>query len=214
MKVVTFCAQKGGSGKTTLCFSLGVAALQAGVKVHLLDLDPQHSLSDWYKDRDDEAPAVDVLPSDRLAEGLAHLRKQGVELVLIDTAGKADPATAAAITQADLCIVPSRPTPGDLKAVRPTAAMIQKAGKDAAYVITQTPPRSYRIAEASKALSILGMVAPQNIVQRNDHQDAQGAGLGVTEFAPDGKAAGEIQALWQWIESKLRKVGNDSEKAA
>jgi len=37
------------------------------------------------------------------------------------------------------------------------------------------------------------------IVQRNDHQDALGAGFGVTEFAPDGKAAAEIYALWQWV---------------
>ena len=37
------------------------------------------------------------------------------------------------------------------------------------------------------------------IVQRTDHVDALGLGLGVTSLDPEGKAAGEMAALWQWI---------------
>ncbi len=53
---------------------------------------------------------------------------------------------------------------------------------------------------------MLGMVAPGPIVSRNTHQDAYGAGLGVTEFEPGGKAAQEIRELWGWLESRLEKV--------
>lgn len=52
MRVISFVSQKGGSGKTTLCFSLGVAAREAGRKVFMLDLDRQASLRDWYADRE------------------------------------------------------------------------------------------------------------------------------------------------------------------
>jgi chromosome partitioning protein len=38
---------------------------------------------------------------------------------------------------------------------------------------------------------------------RNDHQDALGAGLAVTEYAPAGKSAEEIRDLWRWVEKKL-----------
>jgi chromosome partitioning protein len=38
---------------------------------------------------------------------------------------------------------------------------------------------------------------------RNDHQDALRAGLAVSEYAPDSKAADEIRGLWQWIEERL-----------
>jgi chromosome partitioning protein len=49
----------------------------------------------------------------------------------------------------------------------------------------------------------MGVLALPYIVQRMDHQDALGAGLGVSEFNPDGKATEEIRALWSWIKTKL-----------
>jgi len=42
-------------------------------------------------------------------------------------------------------------------------------------------------------------------VLRNDHQDALGVGLGVTEFAPSGKSAEEIRGLWQWVWARLNR---------
>ena len=33
--------------------------------------------------------------------------------------------------------------------------------------------------------------------------DYGGAGLGVTEFAPQGKAAEEIRGLWQWVLQRM-----------
>jgi chromosome partitioning protein len=39
---------------------------------------------------------------------------------------------------------------------------------------------------------------------RADFQDAMAAGLGVTEYAPEGKAAQEAKALWDWVKKELR----------
>src|SRR5512144_909955 len=203
MRMVSFVSQKGGSGKTTLCFSIGVAAYEAGRKVLMLDLDRQASLRDWYADRDAEEPEVDTV----------ELQKLGFDYVFIDTPGKDDPANSKAITLSDFCIIPCRPTPGDMKAIRPTIANVDRVGKPTAFVLTQTPPKSFRVTEAKTALSMLGLVATISIVQRNDHQDAQGAGLGVTEYDPNGKAAEEVRELWQWIEKTLRKVGNGKKAA-
>jgi chromosome partitioning protein len=44
---------------------------------------------------------------------------------------------------------------------------------------------------------------------RIDFQDAVAAGLGVTEYARDGKAAQEIEALWQWIRAQLDETRNE-----
>lgn len=128
------------------------------------------------------------------------------DVVLVDTPGKDDPATAAAIRVADLCVVPCRPTPADLKATPATAATVKRLNKPAAFVLSQTPVKGFRIAEARAALSMLGMVAPVAIVSRSSHQDAYGAGLGITEFEPEGKAAAEVRELWQWLVSRLEKV--------
>ena len=109
------------------------------------------------------------------------------DVVLIDTPGRDEPSTAAAIRHADLCLIPCRPTPADMKATPPTVATIKRLGKLSAFVLSQTPPRGYRIREAAKGLSVLGMVAPVHIVSRNAYQDAQGRGLAAIEFEPDGK---------------------------
>ena len=213
MRVISFVSQKGGSGKTTLCFSIGVAAYEAGRKVLMLDLDRQASLRDWYADREAEEPEVDTVELPKLEEALGGLEKLGFDYVFIDTPGKDDPANSKAITLSDFCIIPCRPTPGDMKAIRPTITNVDRVGKPTAFVLTQTPPKSFRVTEAKTALSMLGLVATTSIVQRNDHQDAQGAGLGVTEYDPNGKAAEEVRELWQWIEKTLRKVGNGKKAA-
>jgi chromosome partitioning protein len=213
MRVISFVSQKGGSGKTTLCFSIGVAAYEAGRKVLMLDLDRQASLRDWYADREAEEPEVDTVELPKLEEALGGLEKLGFDYVFIDTPGKDDSANSKAITLSDFCIIPCRPTPGDMKAIRPTVANVDRVGKPTAFVLTQTPPKSFRVTEAKTALSMLGLVATTSIVQRNDHQDAQGAGLGVTEYDPNGKAAEEVRELWQWIEKTLRKVGNGKKAA-
>ena len=93
----------------------------------------------------------------------------------------------------------------------PTVATINRLDKSAVFVLTQTPPRGERIREAEAGLSMLGIVCPIRIVARAAYQDAHGAGLGVLEYEPEGKAAAEIRLLWAWIEKKMEKVAYDKE---
>ncbi len=76
--------------------------------------------------------------------------------------------------------------------------------KKFAFVLNQTPPRSYRIRDAADGLAVLGILPDVNIVARTDHQDAIGVGQGVTEFNPKGQAAGEVRRLWSWIERRMQ----------
>ena len=212
MKVVSFVTQKGGSGKTTLAISCAVAAEQNGQRVLICDLDPQRTAESWYQDREDETPKLVSLGSGQLQKAISAADDQGFDLVLIDTPGRDEPAVATAIRLSDFCIIPCRPTPADMKATPETVRTVQRLERPAAFVLTQTPPRSYRIGEADKGLAMLGMVSPVRIVLRNAYQDAQGAGLGVTEYEPEGKAAEEIRALWAWITTKMEKIAYDPVK--
>ncbi len=166
MRVITFVTQKGGSGKTTLAISCAVAGEQAGNKILILDMDPQGSAEAWYQDREAETPRLARVSSTDLDVAIRKAKAAGFQIVLIDTPGRDDPATAAAIRVADICVVPCRPTPSDMKATPPTAATIKRLNKAAAFVLTQTPVRGFRIAEARAGLGMLGMVAPVLIVSR------------------------------------------------
>jgi chromosome partitioning protein len=210
MRVITFITQKGGAGKTTLTVNCAVLASQKKKKVLILDLDPQASAEGWYHDRDAEAPELVTTTSWRLPEALGAAKTAGFDYVMIDTPGRDEPSTTAAIAAADFCIVPCRPTPVDLKATLPTADAIRRLDKPTAFVLTQTPPRGGRITEAAAGLGLLGIVCPVPIVARAAYQDAQGAGLGVSEFEPDGKAAADIAQLWAWITRKMEKLSHEN----
>jgi chromosome partitioning protein len=210
MRTLTLVTQKGGVGKTTLAASLAVAAAQAGEKVVALDLDPQGSLGAWGDTRTADAPAVDRLPAERLGDLpaiLEALKAEGYTVAILDTAGVSSTGGNLAMQAADLALVPARPSRLDLQATMPTIETLMRLGmRDRfAFALNQCPPgRSSRATEAASGLSMFGVLAEPPLAQRADHQDAIAAGQGVTEFAPDGKAAEEIRALWAWVDRKMK----------
>jgi chromosome partitioning protein len=211
MKIVSFVTQKGGSGKTTLALNFSVAAMGSRGRVVILDMDAQGTARKWYERRDAENPPLIEVAAADLERAIEGARAQKFEWVLIDTPGRDDAAQAAAIRTADFCIVPCRPSAADLEATPTTVETIKRLKKPYAFVLTQTPPRSFRIREAQTGLSYLGTVCPTPIVLRNAYQDAQSMGLGVTEFEAAGRAAGEVSECWKWIVSRIKKVNYGKE---
>lgn len=205
MKTLVLVTQKGGSGKSTLAASIAVAAEEAGERVFMLDVDRQGTLAKWIDRRTAETPGFDRVSNEtELNSALAALADQKFTLTILDTPGADTPLVTAAIRAADLCLIPARPTPADLEATQPTLEAIQGTGRRFAFALNQSPVRSGRLTEAAAGLKMLGILAEPSISQRNDHQDAIGAGQGVTEFNPSGKAADEIRALWFWLKAKLK----------
>lgn len=204
MYVICFASSKGGPGKTTLAASVGVAALAAGERPYLIDLDPQGSLLAWGDRRSAEEPPVDRIAPDRLPAALAGLRGAGYTLAVIDTVGVETAATVEALRAADLTLVPVRPSTLDLEATRPILAALMRLGRPYALVLNSCPPgRSARMEDAGRAIGLMGVLASPAIVQRADHVDALGMGLGVSEVDPEGKAAAEVTSLWGWIKKRI-----------
>ena len=205
MRTVAFLTRKGGAGKTTLAASLAVAAAEAGERVIALDLDPQESLLRWGKRREATKTPNKIVIEPVEGERLPHLRAileglagVGFTLAVFDTAG-ADNAAARFVTEAaDLCLLPARPTRLDVDATAATFRAVFLAKRKAAFVLNQCPSsyRSSRASKSAKDLTRLGILAEPILGARMDFQDAISAGLGVTEYACDGRAAQEIQALW------------------
>ncbi len=212
MRTIVLATQKGGSGKSTLAIGLAVAAMAEGHRVALIDTDRQGTVSSWGRRRALAEPRIEPAGSGTdIERALLTLGRNGFTLAVIDTPATDNDLTVSAIGAADLCLIPARPSPADIEAALPTLRTVRKRGKPFAFVLNQTPPRGGRIGEAALALNSAGALALPYVVQRIDHQDALGAGFGVTEFAPDSKAAAEIRELWRWVSETMES--NDHERA-
>jgi chromosome partitioning protein len=207
MKTLAFLNQKGGSGKSSLAASVAVAAMEAGERPFLIDLDPQMTLFSWGERRQAESPPVDKARVASLAGILDALGKQGYTLAVLDTQGADLAASSEVMRRSDMTLIPARPTLPDIEASKPTVAALTSLGRPFAFVLNQCPATasSGRASDAARALHLLGVLASPAIGSRIDHQDAIALGQGVTERDPAGKAAREIRELWMWIKGRLDK---------
>jgi chromosome partitioning protein len=206
MRVLAIASQKGGSGKTTLSGHLAVQAQRVGAgPVVLIDIDPQGSLSDWWNERTDEFPAFAQTSVARLAADLALLRQQGFKLAVIDTPPAITTAIQTVLQNAELVIIPARPSPHDLRAVSATVDMCTRAGKPLTFVVNAATPAARITTEASVALSHHGTVCPVVVHQRIDFAASMIDGRTVMEVDPRGRSAGEIAELWNYISDRLEK---------
>jgi chromosome partitioning protein len=119
---------EGGTSKTTTAINLAVEAAASGLEVILIDLDPQVSACDWKDIRGEKPPVVATTPVPHLDRTLKAAADNGVDLVIIDTAGRTNDAAAAAARVADLVLIPLQPSLIDLKTLGATLDIIRLAG--------------------------------------------------------------------------------------
>ena len=207
MRTIAFVTQKGGSGKSTLASSLAVAAKDVGERVCVIDLDPQSSLLSWAKTRELDDIAVVAATAGKLPALLSALEKRGVTLALIDTPGADGAASAAAMREADLNVIPSRPSIFDLWASAQTRAVLKATNADFVFLLNQCPPaqQSARVDAAVAALEEMGGLISPLMLARVDYQEAARHGLGVTEINPHGAAAQEMRGLWTSLKRRIAR---------
>ena len=195
--------KKGGAGKTLVTTSLGVAAAAAGLKVAITDLDPQASACAWADVRESDDLAVISAVPNRLEKVQAQCAGAGIELLIVDTAPSADSGLLAAARVADVVLMPTRPGLGDLAALRDTLELINTVRVPKAALLNSPKTVALR-NEASAAIASLGIdLLPVVFGDRVAFQHAFTSGLGVTEYEPSGKAAGELKRLWKWVSESM-----------
>jgi chromosome partitioning protein len=209
MRILGLLARKGGAGKTTLAIHLSVLAQEAGKRVLLIDLDPQHSAADWWRARTAETPLMVEASPDKLAGVLEAARADRIDLVVVDTRPSVEADAVHVAGLSDVILIPSRPAILDLRAILETLNVVK--GMKKAHVILNACPAARGVGEASivvdarKALKAFGVpVAPTVISQRAALSHALIGGLAVSEVDPDSKATKEMRALWRYVEKELR----------
>ncbi|MCF8474181.1 MAG: ParA family protein [Emcibacter sp.] len=206
MRVLAFTSQKGGSGKTTLSGHIAVQAELAGAgPVVLVDTDPQGSLTEWWNEREAPTPAFAQTNVSRLLTDLDELREQGFKLAVIDTPPAITLAIQSVIAVSDLIVIPTRPSPHDLRAAGGTVELADRTDKPFIFVVNGATPRARITSDAAIALSQHGTVAPITLYHRTEYASSMIDGRTVMEVSPNGKSAKEIEELWDYINDRLEK---------
>jgi chromosome partitioning protein len=210
MYTIVAASQKGGSGKTTLSGHLAVEASRAGAgEIALIDTDPQGSLAHWWNARQAPTPHFVKAGLLDLEEALAGLNRMGIKIAVIDTPPAITQSISQVVAHADLVIVPTRPSPHDLRAVGATVDIAERHGKPLIFVINAATARARITGESAVALSQHGTVAPVTIHHRVDFAASMIDGRTVGEVTPSSQSAREISDLWLYIQERLSRIVRD-----
>lgn len=147
--IITLASSKGGVGKSTTTAALAGAFAHAGQRVHIIDLDSNHTVSRWLGDAGRSSPRLTVSAADpqELTEHLTDIAKRHApDVTLIDIAGTYERALTVAIARAHLTIIPAGPSEADLyeaaRVARHIRSVFQAFGRDPLYrlLLTRVQP--------------------------------------------------------------------------
>lgn len=204
MKTIVLASQKGGAGKTTITAHLAIAAEKAGDSpCVLIDTDPQASLAAWWNGREADTPAFATATLKELPAKLKALENAGYAFAFIDTPPAITESIRAVVELADFVLIPTRPSPHDLRAIGRTVELANEANRPFGFVVTQAKPNSRLTVQAMAVLSAHGIVAPAIIHDRVDFAGSMIDGRSVLEIDPRGRSAAEITELWCFVKERI-----------
>ena len=192
---------KGGSGKSTLTFNLGVWLALADVDVQLIDADPQATLSDVVEVRSEEGFEPKVLVRDRSALTREALAEHEETLIDVGTADM--DALRMALAACDRVVVPVPPSQADIWSTQRFVRLVKSVER-------KTPPEivgfinrgdtHHAVRETNEAAAALVSLPDIRFIkprlsQRTVFRRSFSEGLAVFELDPRGKGAKEFYAL-------------------
>jgi len=198
---------KGGVGKSLLPVNIAAVLAQRGRDVLVIDADEQGSAATFAQIRAEANPQPAQFATIRLCG--AAIRQQMTKLgekydeVVIDTGGRDTGSLRAALTVADVVLIPFQPRSVDLWAGAPIAALVAEAkhvneALRACSILNMADSQGHDNEDAFDALKTIDGVEPLAlaIVRRKAFPNSFSNGLSVAEHTPrDPKAVDELLSV-------------------
>lgn len=207
--VITIAQQKGGSGKTTMAVSLAAELLRRGMRVAVLDTDPQGSLGRWFMTRREAGRDDDgrLEFSTASAWGVSYECEKlarSADIVIVDTPPKADSDLRPALRASDLVLVPVSASHVDLWATEGVLDLARREGRPCLIVLNRTRAGTRLAKDVAQAAGQMGAdLAAAALANRVAYAETLGKGRAVVEAAPKGPAAAEVSTLTQEVLDRL-----------
>lgn len=205
--IVAFVQTKGGVGKTTLAVNLAVErSLKAHRDVLLVDADEQGTASDFVQIRAERlggAGFVAVALAGPAVRSQVLGLKSKFDDIVIDAGGRDTASLRAALTVADLAVLPFQPRSFDIWTIDKVSALIAEARSinpalAAVAILNNADNTGDDNRQAAAALSENPEIRYLDAVigRRKSFANASASGLSVLEYTPkDAKAVAELTRL-------------------
>jgi len=207
--IIAITGQKGGVGKSTTAICLAVAALARGMRVLLVDADPQGTARTWGEvanENGHDAPTIVAMGATMHRPGQLSSVAEGYDLTIIDCPPRHGEIQRSALMIADVALLPCGPSAADAWAIAAGLEVIgeARAMRDelkACVLITRKQRRTALGKGARQVLESSGLpVLSTELGYRIAYQEAIALGQGVTSYAPRDPSASEMFELLDELE--------------
>jgi chromosome partitioning protein len=204
--VISFVNSKGGSGKTTLAFSLATYWDAIGKRCVLIDCDSQASLATLVGVREDKGALVTLTVStEKLQARLrSELKQDDIDFILIDTPGSLSKIRPA-IESSNLVVIPTQPSGIDYFSFRRVYNLCDEV-KAKTLLVPNRVKSSREIDEIIPTLEALGEktgVISNPIMDRVSYRSGAVHGLSIYDLNKRGAGSRELISLAKTIEDML-----------
>ena len=202
---------KGGSGKTTLAFSLAGYLASTGRSVGLLDMDRQGSSTHWLRNRPDTLPAIRALSAPAGGSGTVEI-PEDVDYVVIDApAGLTGNQLIDYTCGAHAIVVPVLPSDLDIHAASRLIsqlllkAQVSRRNGRLGIVANRVKERTVAYKQLLRFLDRLSINLVGTLRDSQNYTHAAANGQCIHEMAPSQvrKDTEQWQAITEWLESRL-----------